>query len=213
MTATSRDDSPVAWTRIEVLPPFRPGSSGPGGYPGVVCEPAAPFEHALDAAQTYECTLPDVVPNGTWLVSATAGTEYVANYAGGADTSFEVTGGFDDHDAPELVSAVVSPNPVVIGQPFALTVRASDEHHTTPVPGSPAATIVLPAAPGASGTWSCTPVTPELVEPTVLEWRFTDCVVPAGSSPWTYAGRLAVADAYGSSAGLSIMFSAVAPPA
>ncbi len=210
VTATSMDSTPIAWTSVSIAPPYRPTPGASGGYPGLVCEPG-PFESALTVTQTYECSLPAVVPNGTWRLTASALAQSGQTYVGSVDTTFEVTGGFDDRVGPKLVSAVLSPNPVVIGEPFDLTMRASDDNYAAPVPGTVGATIVLPAPPAGSENWICPPATPPFVEPPVLEWRFTGCVVPAGSSPWTYAGRLDVTDVYGNPGTLSVMFTAVAP--
>jgi hypothetical protein len=164
----------------------------------------------LSVTQTFTCTLPTTAPNGPWQLSAFATTEGVGSYLAGDRVPFQVTGGSDDLAAPALESVVISPNPVVIGQPFSVTLRAFDENHAAPVPTTLGANIVLPGPPVGTGDWSCPAVTPSVISDTVLEWRFEDCLIPAGSSPWTYAGGIQVVDQLGYGARLSFSFLAVA---
>jgi hypothetical protein len=168
------------------------------------------FTPEAASARSFTCTVPDQAPNGTWLLTATAASGAAPGFSGRTNSTFEVTGGSDDHAAPALVGIEISPNPVIIGEPFSVTIRASDEHHRAPAPASLGANIVIPAPPEGTVNWTCSPATPTWFADTVLEWRFTDCMIPAGSSPWTYAGGLRVEDALGYYQRHSFSFQAVA---
>jgi hypothetical protein len=206
VTATA--NTPVLVTAVQLYRPIgTPGAASP--YPDAGCI-AGDLAPGLSVTQTFTCTLPTTAPNGQWRVSATATNEGSGGYRGGGDFSFDVTGGSDDLAPPALESVEISPQPVVIGQPFSVTLRSFDDHHAAPAPTTLGANIVLPAPPGGTVNWSCSAVTPSAISDTVLEWRFTDCLIPEGSSPWTYAGGIQVVDQLGYSARLSFSFAAVA---
>lgn len=211
VTATS--NTPVITTGILLYRPAgAPRASTP--YPDAGCIPGDLVAGTTEAqthtgTRTYTCTLPTIAPNGEWRVRASAINEGSGGYQGSVDLRFQVTGGSDDLAPPVLDSVEISPDPVVIGQPFSVTLRAFDEHHVDPAPAKLGANIVLPAPPEGSVNWSCPAVTPAPISNTVLEWRFTDCLIPEGSSPWTYAGGVQVADQLGNSARVSFSFSAV----
>lgn len=206
VTATAT--TPVFATDVQLYRPVgAPRASSP--YPDAGCT-AADLVPALSVTRTYTCTLPTTAPNGQWRVAATATNEGSGGYRGGGNFAFQLTGGSDDLFPPALESVEVSPHPVVIGQPFSVTLRSFDDHHVAPAPTTLAANIVLPAPPEGSVNWTCSAVTPTSISETVLEWRFTDCLIPAGSSPWTYAGGIQVVDQLGNSARLSFSFAAVA---
>lgn len=208
-------NTPVLTTAILLYRPVgAPRASTP--YPDAGCVPGDLVTGTTDTqahtgTQTYTCTLPTIAPNGEWRVHARASNEGSGGYQGSAHVPFEVTGGSDDLAPPVLESVEISPQPVVIGEPFSVTLRAFDEHHLDPAPAKPSANIVIPAPPEGSVSWSCSAVTPTPISDTVLEWRYTDCLIPEGSSPWTYAGGIQVADQLGNSERLSFSFSAVAP--
>jgi hypothetical protein len=206
VTATA--NTTVRSIDIELRRPVgAPSSSSP--YPGAGCVPGD-LVPDLSVTQTFTCTLPPLVPNGEWRLQAFAANDGSSIYRGSASFVFQVTGGSDDLAAPALESVEISPNPVVIGEPFSVTMRAVDDHHAPPAPTTLGANIVIPAPPGATVSWTCSPVTPTPISDTVLEWHFTDCLIPAGSSPWTYAGGIQVIDQLGYSARLSFSFAAVA---
>jgi hypothetical protein len=184
-----------------------PQASSP--YPDANCV-AGDLVQGLTAVRTFSCTMPPLAPNGEWRVQAFASNEGAGGYRGSSSIAFDVTGGTDDLSPPALESLEISPQPVVIGQPFSVTIRSFDDHHAEPAPTSLGANIVIPAPPEGTVNWSCPAVTPTLISDTVLEWRFTDCLIPEGSSPWTYAGGIRVVDELGNSARLSFSFYAVA---
>lgn len=206
VTATA--DTPILSTAVQLYRPIgAPRASSP--YPDAGCV-GGDLTAGPAVRQTFTCTLPPLAPNGEWRVQAFAVNEGSGGYRGSGSTTFQVTGGTDDLAPPALESVEISPQPVVVGQPFSVTLRAVDEHHVAPAPTTLSANIVIPAPPEGTVSWSCSPVTPTPLGDTVLEWRFTDCLIPAGSSPWTYAGGIRVQDALGNSARLSFSFPAVA---
>ena len=203
MTATH--DSSVEWIDIEVEPP-EDISATTRVFSSCAAGELAP---GPTATRSFVCTLAEEAPNGTWRLTAYATDRDSLGFRGETLAVFEVIGGSDDHRAPVLDSVHISPTPVVIGEPFAVTIRAFDEHHLPPAPTSLRPHIQLPLPPEGIPSWTCTPVAPSVISATLLEWRFTDCVIPAGSSPWTYFGAMTVADALGYRVGLSFPFDAV----
>lgn len=177
-----------------------------------ICVPGE-FVPATTVTRSFECTVPADAPNGPWRLSATALNEQstTAAYAGGQSLTITVVGGEDDDSPPVVESIVVSPTPVVIGQPFSVTVRASDEHHQPPAPTTLTPGFHIPAPPaGQLSSLGCAATTPTLVDATVLEWRFSDCSIPTGSSPFTYVAGFWVTDALGYESRVSVTIQAVA---
>lgn len=202
---TAVDKAAVTWIDVELTPPTGSSSTSRVFWS---CEGGA-FVADLTSTRSFSCVLDEDAPNGNWRLQANAGSGTAPGYQGTVQVPVIVTGGSDDHSAPALVSVEIAPNPVVIGQPFAVTIRAVEEHPAPAVPVAVGANIVLPAPPGGTVSWSCSPVVPT-ADGTNLEWRFTDCLIPEGSSPWTYAGGITVEDALGYRARLSFSFQAVA---
>ena len=204
---TATDVTSVTGISLAIQPP--PGVSPTTDvYSSTNCV-GGPFTPGPAADRSFACVLPAYAPNGTWHLTASAGSAGGGGYQGNTTTTFELVGGSDDHQAPALESVEISPNPVVIGQPFSVTLRASDDHHAVPAPTSLSANIVLPEPPEGTVAWTCPPVTPSPMGETVLEWRFVDCSIPAGSTAWTHAGGIRVEDALGYYQRLSFSFQAV----
>lgn len=204
---TATDVTGVSSILIKLTPPVGLPSSTTN-WSEVDCE-AGTFTPAPAAERSFTCELPPLAPNGAWRLAAHASSTGAPGHYGSTTRTVEVTGGSDDVDAPVLTSVLISPNPVVIGQPFAVTIQASDAHHAAPAPTSLGANIVLPAPPEGTVNWTCSPATPTPISDTLMEWRFTDCLIPAGSSAWTYAGGIRVEDALGFYRRLSFSFQAV----
>ena len=81
---------------------------------------------------SYECTIPDLVQNGTYTV-VPLGEDTVGNYTNtncctSDDTrgSFTVSGGSDDSDGPGFTSVTVSESSVGPGDTFTISIAASD---------------------------------------------------------------------------------------
>jgi hypothetical protein len=206
VTATSTDKHDI--TDIDVwIHPQGVSSSGTV-FSGPHCE-AGQITPGPTVVQSSTCVLPELAPNGVWELSASAANAGSDLYRGEGRSTFEVTGGSDDREAPELVSVEISPDPVVIGEPFSVIVRASDEHHLPPSPTSLSAAVFLHVPPEETGRWTCSPATPTWVDEQLLEWSFTDCLIPAGSSPSTYVGGIELEDAIGYHQRHSFSFQAV----
>lgn len=206
VTAIAPD--PVTSVDIRIRPP-KPISASNPAYPGLACT-ADDVVPAPTVTRSYDCVMPEGAPNGAWRLTATATNPGAGGYQGAQSSNFTVVGGMDDQEAPVMESFVVSPSPVVIGVPFSVTVRAIDEHHLPPSPTRLTAGHMVPAPPGGQVKWTCAETTPTLVEPTVLEWRFTDCLLPEGTPPFSYGAGFNISDSLGYTGRMSIWFPAVA---
>ncbi len=208
VTAIAPDADPVMSIDIEIRSPKRINVSDPA-YPGLTCT-SDDVVPAPTVTRTYECVMPDGAPNGAWRLTAAARNAGGHGYQGAQFSNFTVVGGEDDQEAPVMESFVVSPSTVVIGEPFSITVRAVDDHHLPPAPTRLAAGHMVPEPPGGQVKWTCAETTPTLVEPTVLEWHFTDCLLPEGTPPFSYGAGFNVSDSLGYTGRMSIWFRAVA---
>jgi hypothetical protein len=199
-------DDPISEITLQIQPPI--GVPSNPMFSEVTCE-GGPYSPAAMATRSFTCRVPELAPNGDdWRLVASARSSSAPSYVGQVRSTFSVAGGSDDRSAPVLVSAHVSPRPAVIGQPFTITFRVADDNHQPPQPTTIGANIVIPAPP-VNPEWGCSPVTPTPVSATELEWQFTDCLIPAGASPWTYAAGIWVTDALGYGGRVSLGFPAV----
>lgn len=197
---------PIQEITLQIEPPV--GVPSNPMFSEVTCE-GAPFSPAPVAARSFTCQVPGLAPNGDdWRLTAYARSSSAPSYRGQVHSTFTVAGGSDDRSAPVLVSAQVSPRPVLIGQPFTITFRVADANHRPPQPTPIGRTIVIPAPP-VTTEWGCSPATPTPVSATELEWRFTDCLIPVGASQWTYAAGIGVTDELGYRGYVSLAFPAV----
>lgn len=159
------------------------------------------------------CTLPDFAVNGTWSVKLTAyDGEWSAGHGGGAglaSTTFEVTGGSNDTVAPVLESATIDPATPVVGEPFTVVIRASDENLVVP----PHAGTLRSYKVGAPSPpyWVCDVTSVQSVSPTLQETRFV-CpgATELGAGP--YWLQFVLADANGNYDGARVDFDKVAAP-
>ena len=141
----------------------------------------------------FACTLPDFATNGEWDVTVLAADGEVSGGAytwGHNSTTFEVTGGTDDQTPPVVESLVIAPQPVVVGAPFTVTVRLSDEHL-----GSADSTQFANLwGPNDAVSQTCWQSSSTRLSPTVHEWVFA---CPAQTVPGRYDTLAEVFDAIG----------------
>jgi hypothetical protein len=78
---------------------------------------------------TVTCPVPEIANNGTWQVEVRINDGTPQDNYPGLTTrlTYEVAGGSDDFDPPELLSYDIEPDAVDQVTPFTLTVRLSDE--------------------------------------------------------------------------------------
>ena len=195
VTATDPVDVRAMLKEFRATPPFW----NDGSYIPPVTSDDPPITAAPAVTQVFTCTLGTLAPNGRWavMVSVSNGD---SSYWTQQYEYFQVTGGSDDLQPPTVVSQTFSPSPVVAGQPFAYTLRVSDDHLAAPAPTTfYFANIVDPQAsnPPPRVSWDCGPTTPVVITPTVEEFDFTGCEVGAGAALGTYGGFMAVKDTIG----------------
>jgi hypothetical protein len=181
-----------------------------------------PFEPAQVIAVELVCPVPSFATNGHWLVEVIG-----LDGTGLSRAPFEwvtVAGGSDDADGPVLESVVVSPDPVVIGEPFTVTVQVSDDHPLHPYPT--AINLPYPRPVGLSygalgnGSDTCAESTYELLSSTVQQWQIS-CPANEDLTPGTLGATVAaglhhpytqfVEDAIGNRLTAEFSFDVVAP--
>ncbi len=154
------------------------------------------------------CTLPDYALNGTWSARLSA---YDDDYpgAGRADVTFEVTGGSNDTAAPVLESAIIEPAVPVVGEPFTVVVRASDDHLVVPPHGGSLRSyqVGAPSPP----YWVCELTSVQALSTTLQESTFT-CPGAPELAAGPYWLQYILADANGTRDGARVDFEKVAAP-
>lgn len=151
------------------------------------------------------CTITDYALNGTWSVRFTA---YDDEYAGGhgaggvvARTTFEVTGGSNDTTPPVLEFRSVDPPAPVVGQPFTVVVRASDEH--LPTPRDEGYVLSQPAVGPTDVYWYCELTSLEELSTTMQESTFT-CPGAGELDAGTYRLQHGLKDSNGNGASIRL---------
>ena len=140
------------------------------------------------------CQLP-FAPNGTWTVNVRAGDGGVSQSpASSAQAHFEVDGGSDDIDPPVLESVTVSPDPLITGSKFDVTVRVSDAHPPVPVP--PKGSMGYVGTHVNSYGRPCYEPTFRQISATVHEWVFP-CQANSDGRSGIYRGSFRVYDSSG----------------
>ena len=198
VTVSASDDVAVTGLRIEIRTPSALNSATDLVYPHVTCDDP-PFTPQPSVTRTFTCSLPSFVPNGAWRLWAFASDGGTPGAGSSPRTTFGVTGGSEDRQAPVLEYQSITPSPVVIGQPFQVTLRVSDEHPLAPAPTAfQVSNIVDTSSPHPSpyAAWPCPPVAPTQLTPTLQEFVFT-CVVPPTAVLGSYGGFMLVLDAIG----------------
>lgn len=210
VVVTATDDVQVGQIDLTLHTPYA-FNGWSGAYPYADCT-GAPFVAAPSVTREFTCRLPAIVANGQWRAEVFAGNAPVSGYGTRGKTTFEVVGGSEDRVAPVLVSESVSPSPAVVGQPFTVTVRISDEHPST----APREFFVANSSYGIPNPpprveWSCGESTPTPVTATLQEFVF-DCLIGDGAAVGTYGGYLHIEDAIGHGDGIFTQFQVVAAP-
>lgn len=171
VTVTVTDDREVAQVGFLFYDAAR-------GYPLVVPCQVAPWQPAAAVTVEAVCTMPSFAPDGAWTLRVEA---IDAEFSGGGEgacgcgareVGLTVTGGSDDTTGPVVQPATISPEPVVVGAPFTVTFRASDEH-----PGDWDEPLWLAYYPDNANGVQCTQTAHVVLGPQEHEWSFV-CPAP-----------------------------------
>jgi hypothetical protein len=206
ISAVVSDDEQVARVHLKVLDPRGQES------PVLDCEVPELDPQPIVLVE-IPCTLPDFALNGTWeLVINAYDGEWAAGHGGGAGwarATFEVAGGSNDAAAPVLESATIEPATPVVGEPFTVVVRASDENLVVP----PHAGTLRSYKVGAPRPpyWVCDVTSVQLLSPTLQESTFV-CPGAAELGAGPYWLQFVLADANGNRDGARVDFDKVAAP-
>jgi hypothetical protein len=102
---------------------------------------------------------------------------------------------------------------VVVGQPFSVTIRVSDDHLSFDPQEFTSANITYQVPnPPPRVEWSCGKVTPTQVTPTVEEFAWTGCLIGPPAAAARYGGFMLVFDAIGHKTAVWPYFDVVATP-
>jgi hypothetical protein len=155
------------------------------------------------------CTLPDFALNGTWQLSIKPHDNEYSGRAGWTRSTFEVAGGSNDTAPPVLESATIDPATPVVGQPFTVVIRASDENLVVP----PHAGTLRSYKVGAPSPpyWVCDVTSVLTVSPTVQESTFV-CPGAAELGAGPYWLQFVLDDANGNRDGARVDFDKIAAP-
>jgi hypothetical protein len=209
VSVTASDETTVSAIDIEIRPPARLNSAYDPTYPHLTCDDP-PFTAGPVASQVFTCTLPDFVPNGAWRLTTLVRDQIGLTVS---SSTFDLVGGSDDNEPPVVVSEVVSPDPVVVGQPFSVTIRISDDHLRFDPQEFTSRNITYQVPnPPPQVEWSCGKVTPTQVSLTVEEFAWTGCLIGPPAVPAQYGGFMQVFDAIGHSTAVWPYFDVVAAP-
>lgn len=195
ISVTAVDDKKVTTLEIGFTQPSRSGfellECRWDGTPGPYFQVPSP-QPAVTAE--LSCHLP-YAPNGTWTVVVKAGDGAVSqNPASSARAQFTVDGGSDDLDPPVLESVTVSPDPLITGSKFDVTVRVSDDHPPVPVP--PKGSMGYVGNHINSYGRPCYEPTFRQISATVHEWVFP-CQANSDGRSGVYSGGFSVYDSSG----------------
>jgi hypothetical protein len=173
-----------------------------GGYlpwtPGCTQGHAAIGASAPERSASWQCTIPEGAPNGSWHIELRAFDEGYGVTE--VEVPFEVTGGSDDLQGPQGVLTI--PTTASRGTSFSFTLRASDEHPVAEFFQFDVVTLQQNPSLGSdrfecAGSW--TPI-----DATTSDYHGT-CTVPAGQSPGDYhTYGLRLYDAFGQSSPVDI---------
>jgi hypothetical protein len=209
VSVTASDESIVSAIDIEIRPPVRLNSAEDPPYPHLTCD-APPFTAGPVATRVFTCTLPAFVPNGAWRLTTVVRDQIGPTVS---SSTFDLVGGSDDNEPPVVESTVVSPNPVVVGQPFSVTIRISDDHLSFDPQEFTSRNITYQVPnPPPQVEWSCGKVTPTQVSPTVEEFAWTGCLIGPPAVAAQYGGFMQVFDAIGHKLTVWPDFDVVAAP-
>lgn len=211
VAVTASDDHVVWDINIEIRPPYRLNPATDKPYPHVQCAATTEVVPGPLVTREFSCTLPSFVPNGSWNLDVTVADDGHP-YQGHATRTFEVVGGSEDRAKPVFELAEVSPDTVVAGVPFNISLQVSDEHPSSDPVQVTVANIVDVQAPNPAPwvQWDCGFVTPTTLTPTLQEMVFT-CLVGPEAALGSYSAFVRVEDAIGHDTVRRISFQVVAP--
>jgi hypothetical protein len=124
------------------------------------------------------CTMPAVAPNGAWKLRVEA---IDAQFSGGGEgacgcgsmqTALTVLGGTEDRQGPVVDSLVFAPQSPIVGMPFTVTFRASDEH-----PGEWDQPLWIASVPTNGNAVPCVQTSHTPLTANQHEWTFS-CPAP-----------------------------------
>jgi hypothetical protein len=164
-------------TRVVSLTPYfvQPGTS-PNRSMVASCD-SPPFAHTATVTVTFTCTIADFALDGTWYV-VVDGWDGVRNLGEGGtggfgSAPFTVAGGSNDSAPPVPGPVVLSPDPVVAGAPFTVTLDATDDHPYPTTSGSPVQPLSYRLVAGGGGSGTCPATEYTLIGPTEQHFVWT----------------------------------------
>jgi hypothetical protein len=174
---TVQDDELVDDVAIVIEPTYAIDGHSPRPYEHVDCE-GPPVVAAPVVTVEFTCTMAAFSPNGPWSLIVRA-TNANAPSQQERTTTFQLTGGTEDREPPVLESLVISPDPVVRGEPYSVTMRISDEHLVLAPRsfGLRNVTDVLDPAAPPGVHWPCGEAEPTVISPTEIELRWDGCTI------------------------------------
>ncbi len=174
---TAFDDEIVDRVRIVVEPTYAIDGYSPRPYEHIECD-EPPVVPAEVVTVEFTCTMAAFSPNGAWTLLVHAGNTK-SSLEQRMVSSFELTGGSEDRVPPVLESIVISPDPVVRGETFSVTMRISDEHLVVAPKafGLRNRTDVLDPAAPPGVHWPCGETEPTIISPTEIELHWDGCVI------------------------------------
>lgn len=210
---TAEDDELVDEVRITVEPTYAIDGYSPKPYEHIDCtEP--PVVPAAVVSVEFTCTMAAFSPSGSWSLIVTAGNANSELYVQRAVTSFVLTGGTDDREPPVLESLVVSPDPIVRGEPYSVIMRISDEHLVVAPTtfGLANQTLVTDPTQPPRVYWPCGEAQPTMISPTVMELRWDGCVIGPDAVLGRYYSWVGFTDRIGHPLSFYVIRDVVAAP-
>lgn len=194
---TAEDDEIVNAIRIEIEPDYAIDGYSPKPYGQVDCD-EPPVAAGPVVTVEFTCTMASFSPNGPWSLSVFA-SNVRSSTSQWEMRTFELTGGSEDREPPVLESLVISPSPIVRGEPYSVTMRISDEHLVME-PRSfglrNETDVIDPEAPPGV-YWPCGEVEPTVLSPTEMELHWDGCVIGPDAVLGDYYSYVAFPDRIG----------------
>lgn len=194
---SATDDEIVDEARIVIQPRYAIDGHAPKPYEHVECDDP-PITPAEVVTVQYTCTMAEFSPNGEWSLEVHVGHQG-SSYEAREIHTVELTGGSEDREPPVLESLVISPDPIVRGEPYSITMRLSDQHLTLEPRSIGLANesyVLDPDAPPRV-YWPCGEVAPTLVGPNAMELHWENCIIGTDAVLGNYYTYFEVTDQIG----------------